>query len=114
MLAVAGGITNRLQRRVGATSTSAFDLLVRIDRDCVGALQLLPEDQDCDVRYVQAETLDDEKIQVLLKGCKSAPLGGDREADFCLCLFKIGCNRAEETAFHSKFVGLHVVQSKVA
>ncbi len=77
-------IRNRLQRRVGASSTRAFDLLAHIGRDCVGALQLLPEDQDCDVRYVQAEALDDEKIQALLKGYKSAPLGVDLEADFRL------------------------------
>lgn len=37
-------IRERLQRRHGTRSTNAFDLLAEIGRDCVGALQILPED----------------------------------------------------------------------
>lgn len=77
-------IRNRLQSRVGANSTRAFDLLYHIGRDCVGALQLLPEDQECEVRHVQAEVLGEEEIQALLKGYRSAPLGVDLDADFRL------------------------------
>ena len=36
-------IRERIQRRFAASSTGAFDLLREIGRDCVGALQLLPE-----------------------------------------------------------------------
>src|SRR5262249_53309909 len=35
-------IRERIQRRFGAVSSGAFDLLREIGRDCVGALQLLP------------------------------------------------------------------------
>ncbi len=38
-------IRERIQRRFGARSADAFDLLREIGRDCVGALQLLPEDE---------------------------------------------------------------------
>src|SRR5579862_4736420 len=34
----------RIQRRFGLSSASAFSLLSEIGRDCVGALQILPED----------------------------------------------------------------------
>ena len=40
-------IRNRLQARVGAESGRCFDLLARIGRDCIGALQLLPEGPMC-------------------------------------------------------------------
>lgn len=38
-------IRERIQRRFHTSSAGAFDLLAEIGRDCVGALQLLPEDQ---------------------------------------------------------------------
>ena len=38
-------IRERIQRRFHAGSTGAFDLLTEIGRDCVGALQLMPEGQ---------------------------------------------------------------------
>ena len=37
-------IRERVQRRFGCPSIQAFDLLQAVGRDCVGALQLLPED----------------------------------------------------------------------
>lgn len=37
-------IRERIQRRFRTTGSSAFDLLEAVGRDCVGALQLLPED----------------------------------------------------------------------
>ena len=36
-------IRDRIQRYFGASSSSALDLLTEIGRDCVGAIQLLPE-----------------------------------------------------------------------
>jgi len=41
-------IRNRLLARVGAESGRCFDLLARIGRDCIGALQLLPEGENVD------------------------------------------------------------------
>jgi len=75
-------IRNRLQARLGADSTKAYDLLSHIGRDCVGALQLVSEGQESDVHRIDAETLRDEEIEALLKGYMTAPLGVDPEADF--------------------------------
>jgi serine/threonine-protein kinase HipA len=61
-------IRERIQQRFGAASTGAFDLLSEIGRDCVGALQLLPEGHEPgNVRRIQSERLtpgDVEKIVV--------------------------------------------------
>ena len=37
-------IRERVQKRFGASSTRAFDLLLAIGRDCIGAVQLTPAD----------------------------------------------------------------------
>ncbi|MGH8818849.1 MAG: HipA N-terminal domain-containing protein, partial [Achromobacter pestifer] len=48
-------IRERVARRYRAGSTDAFDLLSEVGRDCVGALQILPEkEQPVDVKSVQA------------------------------------------------------------
>lgn len=69
-------IKNRIQARFGADSNSSFDLLSYVGRDCVGALQLLPDGQiPSDVKTVHAEPLSEEKISTLLHGYRGAPLG---------------------------------------
>ena len=60
-------IRERIQRRFHAASIGAFDLLHEIGRDCVGALQLLPEDQPpTNVRRITGERLSAEGISGLL------------------------------------------------
>jgi serine/threonine-protein kinase HipA len=67
---------------LGSDSTKAYELLSHIGRDCVGALQLNPEDQESNVHRIDAEALRDEEIEALLKGYMTAPLGVDLDADF--------------------------------
>src|SRR5271165_36300 len=51
-------IRERIQRRFHAPSVGAFDLLLEIGRDCVGALQLMPENQaPTNIRQITAERL---------------------------------------------------------
>jgi serine/threonine-protein kinase HipA len=51
-------IRERIQRRYHAGSSGAFDLLAEIGRDCVGALQLMPEGRmPMNVRRITAEPL---------------------------------------------------------
>src|SRR5687768_12760301 len=51
-------IRERIRQRFAARSSGSFDLLSEIGRDCVGAVQLLPEDEaPTDVRTIQAEPL---------------------------------------------------------
>ncbi len=77
-------IRRRVQARFGAASTSAFDLLVEIGRDCVGAIQLLPPDQPPEnVRRIEAEPLDEEAVaEVLRSTTSSAPLGQHDDESF--------------------------------
>lgn len=61
------GIRKRLALKFGADSTRAFQLLERIGRDCVGAVQLLPVDgEPPDVRRIEAERLSETDIERIL------------------------------------------------
>jgi len=79
-------IRSRLQVRTKAESGRCFDLLARIGRDCVGALQLLPEGEQVDIRTVQAQPLTDMEIAAILKNYQAMPLGVDLDADFRISL----------------------------
>ena len=61
------GIRKRLASKFGADSTHAFQLLEKIGRDCVGALQLLPSgSQASDVRRIDAAPLTELDIEKIL------------------------------------------------
>lgn len=69
-------IRQRLSNRFASKSTSPFDLLAEIGRDCVGALQLLQEEYEAgDVRQILAEPLNDKQIETLLVGVVSPGFG---------------------------------------
>lgn len=69
--------------RIGADGTDAYSLLAQIGRDCVGALQFLPQGQSPDLSGAHAGTvLDDEAIAAMLKDLKRTPLGIRRENEF--------------------------------
>src|SRR5208283_2882740 len=60
-------IRERIQRRFHAGSIGAFDLLTEIGRDCVGALQLMPEGQTpSNVRQITAEPLSRDGVAELI------------------------------------------------
>jgi len=50
-------LRSRLQIRVGAESGRCFDLLARIGRDCIGALQLVPEGETVRSRQIDRQRL---------------------------------------------------------
>ncbi|MEZ4484341.1 MAG: type II toxin-antitoxin system HipA family toxin [Syntrophotaleaceae bacterium] len=75
-------IRNRIQKRFGAKSNRGFDLLWHIGRDCVGAIQLSPEDIEPDVRKIESEPLNDAKIAEILKNYRTMPLGMRAEKEF--------------------------------
>ena len=61
------GIRKRLASRFGAESTHAFQLLEKIGRDCVGAIQLLHGGGPApDVRRIDAEPLSESEIESIL------------------------------------------------
>ena len=60
-------IRERIQRRFQTESMDAFDLLQEIGRDCVGALQLLPEDESpSNLRRITGERLTTHSVAQLL------------------------------------------------
>jgi len=75
-------IRRRIQSRFGTASTSAFDLLTEIGRDCVGAVQLLaPDDQPQGIHSINGEPLTDDAIANLLRATVSVPALGHRDDD---------------------------------
>lgn len=65
-------IRKRIASKFGANSTQAFQLLEKIGRDCVGAIQLLPADSPPpDVRRIDADPLAEKDIERILDGTVS-------------------------------------------
>lgn len=76
-------IRRTLAERVGARSRDLFSLLEALGRDCVGALQFLPEDADTTTSgAIEGEEVSDGAVAKLLRNLRSAPLGVSRNQDF--------------------------------
>lgn len=76
-------VRRRVAERMGAQGTDYFSLLKAIGRDCVGAMQFLPDHETTDTEpYVKGEPVSDEEIEAILAGLATAPLGVDKEQDF--------------------------------
>jgi serine/threonine-protein kinase HipA len=87
-------IRRRLQSRFHTQSQDAFDLLQVIGRDCVGAVQLLPEDGvPEDIFSIHAQALDEAGVERLLAATVASPaLHGERDDD----AFRISIAGAQE------------------
>jgi len=91
-------VRRKVAEKVGAEGTDAFNLLARIGRECVGALQFLPDGADIPMPGPpQSAPLDEAEIADIIRNLASAPLGiqpdGERE-------FRISIAGAQEkTAF---------------
>ncbi len=74
-------IRQRLQARFATPSTGAFDLLAAIGRDCVGALQLTPDDEAPPrVDVQELVPLDEAGVEAELRGAVATRAGpGDDE-----------------------------------
>ncbi|KGM51398.1 toxin HipA [Lysobacter concretionis Ko07 = DSM 16239] len=88
-------IRNRIRDRFGLRSTATFELLQAIGRDCVGAVQLLPEgSRPDDVHEIRFRPLDEAEVAALLRSVAARPgpghLGGDDDA------FRISIAGAQE------------------
>lgn len=67
-------IRARAASRFRTTSTDAFDLLSQIGRDCVGALQILPDGlAPGDVGVVEATPLGEHEVAAILRGTVAPP-----------------------------------------
>ena len=77
-------LRRRVAEKVGAKGIDAYSLLFQIGRDCVGALQFLPDDDDAvyDISGIQGQPVDDAAIEELLKNLARAPLGLGEDKEF--------------------------------
>jgi serine/threonine-protein kinase HipA len=81
-------IRRRLRTRFETASSSAFDLLTAIGRDCVGAVQLLPQDEEpAGWDRIHAERLTEKEVERTLHDVILAkPLGRDEQEEFRISL----------------------------
>lgn len=76
-------IRRRVAERVGAQGTDAYSLLSEIGRDCVGALQFLPDGEAPQAeKDLTGTPVSDEQIEALLNDLDVTPLGIRKENDF--------------------------------
>jgi len=75
-------IRNRIQSRFGAKTNQPFDLLSYIGRDCAGAVQLLSERSNINIKKINGTPLSTSEIADGLRNYRSAPLGMGRDRDF--------------------------------
>lgn len=76
-------VRRRVAERTGAQGSDAYSLLERIGRDCVGAMQFLPDDVASDgIQPVDGEPISDTEIEQMLANLTQAPLGIDMEHEF--------------------------------
>lgn len=91
-------LRRRMAERVGADGTDAYSLLAAIGRDCVGALQFLPEGEEPGAAgMVEGKPIGDEEIARILGDLSAAPLGLGEDADFRISI----AGAQEKTAFLS-------------
>lgn len=96
-------IRERIGRRFKTRTLDAFALLEAIGRDCVGAVQLLPEDTEPDGwDRIDCETLSDEQMAEALRAVPADPLAG---AGADAAHFRISIAGAQEKTAFVKVAG---------
>ncbi len=93
-------LRNRIQARFGVTSNRAFDLLWHIGRDCVGALQLTPEEDTDDIKSISSRPLTDTEIADNLRNYRTMPLGMRADGDFRISI--AGAQEKTALLYHNK------------
>lgn len=76
-------IRRRIAGRVAADGIDAYSLLAAVGRDCVGALQFLPEGHEpARPGTIDAEPLDEDDVAAIVRDLGRAPLGLDPDDAF--------------------------------
>lgn len=89
-------IRRRIQTRYQTDTTDPFELLAEIGRDCVGALQLLPPDEEpTDVQTIRGAPLTEQEIEEVLRNLGAPQFGHDTAMPFRISL----AGAQEKTAF---------------
>ncbi len=89
-------VRRRLAERVHADDADAYSLLAKIGRECVGALQLLPDGTEPGpAGTVNGRSVDDDYIARKIGDLTATPLGVDEDEEFRISL----AGAQEKTAF---------------
>jgi len=76
-------VRRQVAERTGADGVDAYSLLGQIGRDCVGAMQFLPEGETADaLQPVRGVAISDGEIEAMLANLARAPLGIDMDQEF--------------------------------
>ena len=76
-------IRRRVAEHVGADGTDAYSMLAALGRDCVGALQFLPDGMDPGPPgSVEGKPVSNEDVAGIIENLAAAPLGLGEDADF--------------------------------
>jgi serine/threonine-protein kinase HipA len=94
-------LRRRVAEKVGADGTDAYSLLYRIGRDCVGALQFIPEGDDVagDTTKIEGQPVSGRDIEKILINLAQAPLGLDQDQDFRISV--AGAQEKTALLFHA-------------
>jgi serine/threonine-protein kinase HipA len=96
-------IRERMARRYKAKSTAVFDLLQAIGRDCVGAVQLLPEDAAPEGwDHIAGETLGEHQVAQLLRATPTPTVLGAADEDDFLRISLAGAQEKTALLFHNQ------------
>ncbi|MDQ1155190.1 type II toxin-antitoxin system HipA family toxin [Brevundimonas sp. SORGH_AS_0993] len=92
-------VRRQVARTTGARGADTYSLLQEIGRDCVGAMQFLPDGLEVDVSgAIQAEPIGEDEIERLLANLAHAPLGVDPEEGFRISI--AGAQEKTALLFH--------------
>lgn len=76
-------IRRRIAEKMATEGRGTLDLLAAIGRDCIGALQFVPEGESCKrAGVVKGSVISDREIARILQNLKAYPFGLDRDAEF--------------------------------
>lgn len=76
-------IRKRIAERVGARGIDAYSMLTSIGRDCVGALQFIPEGEEFPLKAeITGIPVTEKEIEILLNELEIRPLGLGKDEDF--------------------------------
>lgn len=92
-------VRKQVAERTGAGGSDSYSLLEQIGRDCIGAMQFLPDGLDVEAfGDIQAEPISDSEIENLLANLARAPLGIDPDEGFRISI--AGAQEKTALLFH--------------
>nr|WP_315051010.1 type II toxin-antitoxin system HipA family toxin [uncultured Brevundimonas sp.] len=92
-------VRKQVAQRTGARGADTYSLLEEIGRDCIGAMQFLPDGLEIDVSgAIEAEDISDAEIENLLANLARAPLGVDPDEGFRISI--AGAQEKTALLFH--------------